>query len=59
MEGEARPTPIPQPLTFPVTWPTPADADLLWMQDRMHFPDPQSVLDLWHINPVHHGWSDH
>jgi pyruvate,water dikinase len=55
IEGEARPTPIPQPLTFPVAWATDADADLLWMQDRMHFPDQQSVLDAWYVNEHMYG----
>ena len=30
---------------FPVTWRHPADADLFWSQDRLHYPDPVTPLE--------------
>jgi len=34
-----------QPTDFPVTWDQPGDERGFWQQDRMHFPEPMSVLD--------------
>ena len=41
------PTPTLIPITpgFPVTWATPDEEGLSWMQDRMHAPDPLAPLD--------------
>jgi len=36
------PTPVAIPVRpdFPVAWEAPEDAELFWVNDRMHFPDP-------------------
>lgn len=36
----AAPGPIPTPPEFPVSWDDPEQEQLLWTQDRMHFPQP-------------------
>lgn len=36
---------IVHPAEFPVRWSRPADADLLWAQDRLHYPDPVTPLE--------------
>lgn len=30
---------------FPVVWERPEDAQIFWQQDRMHFPDPMTLMD--------------
>ena len=43
------PVRIPIPPNFPVTWGSPDDERLFWVQERMHSPDPQLPLetDFW------------
>ncbi|HEX5502969.1 MAG TPA: PEP-utilizing enzyme [Thermomicrobiales bacterium] len=41
------PATVPTPPNFPVTWEQPGDADLTWLTDRLHFPDPITPLDDW------------
>jgi hypothetical protein len=46
---ETAASPMPTPDNFPVTWEDPADADLFWLQQRMHFPEPMLPLDEWFL----------
>lgn len=39
------PTPIPAPPDFPVRWPSPGDAMLLWEREAMHMPFPTTAMD--------------
>lgn len=32
------------PESFPITWPDPADATVMWRRDKWHFPDPATPL---------------
>ena len=41
----ARPGPSAAPPTFPVVWEQPDDERRFWEQDRMHFPEPITMLD--------------
>src|SRR5579872_3628355 len=36
--------PIPAPPFFPIEWPDPADAQLFWQHDKMHFPHPVTPM---------------
>lgn len=36
---------IPLPAHLTIEWERPEDADILWTQDRMHYPDPMPRLD--------------
>jgi phosphohistidine swiveling domain-containing protein len=38
------PGPVPAPPNFPVVWETPADEQIFWTNDRMHWPDPVPML---------------
>ena len=38
-------TALPIPLDFPVEWSDPADEQLFWFQDHLHFPLPQTPLN--------------
>ncbi len=49
------PTIIPLPSDFPVTWERPADAQLLWLRQRMHFPEPMKPLDEWLLRTEFEG----
>lgn len=40
----AAPTPIPTPPNFPIRWKDPADEQLFWFQDLMHYPTPVTPL---------------
>lgn len=42
---ESQPAPIPFPPDFPVQWDDPAEAELFWILDAVHFPDPVKPLD--------------
>ncbi|MCH8850201.1 MAG: hypothetical protein IIC89_05180 [Chloroflexi bacterium] len=42
--GGETPTPIPLPPEFPVTWEDPELEQRLWVEDRMHFPEPVTPL---------------
>ena len=49
MATDNRPAAVPPaaialPPTFPVTWDDPDDAQLFWMQERMHFPEPTTPM---------------
>lgn len=48
-------SPMPTPDNFPVTWEDPADADLFWLQQRMHFPEPMLPLDEWFLRTEFEG----
>jgi pyruvate,water dikinase len=39
------PTAIPAPTDFPIEWSDPADEQLFWFQDVLHFPLPQTPLN--------------
>ena len=39
-----RPTAIPAPPDFPVTWEHPDDERGFWTVDRLHWPDPQPII---------------
>ncbi|OGG55643.1 MAG: hypothetical protein A3F84_23825 [Candidatus Handelsmanbacteria bacterium RIFCSPLOWO2_12_FULL_64_10] len=45
------PVRIPAPPNFPVAWEGPDDERMLWVQDRMHFPEPVVPLEatLWDV----------
>lgn len=40
----APPGPIPTPPDFPVVWDDPADQQLFWLHDKMHWPEPMPLL---------------
>ncbi|MCC7367331.1 MAG: hypothetical protein IT306_02850 [Chloroflexi bacterium] len=43
---------------FPVEWEHPSDAGIFWQQDRMHFPDPMTLMDHNFVKIVHqHGFN--
>lgn len=50
-----RPTAIPLPTDFPVTWVQPEDAQRLWLRQRMHFPEPMTPLDEWLLQTEFEG----
>ena len=37
--------PLPTPPDFPIEWGDPADEQLFWFQDNLHFPLPQTPLN--------------
>lgn len=48
-----KPSPIPEPPDFPVTWQTPEDAQGFWLLERMHWPDPLPPLDYEVMRDAH------
>ena len=43
---------------FPVVWERPEDAQGFWQQDRMHFPEPLTLMDHSFVQMVHeHGFN--
>ena len=50
--------PIPAPPGFPVVWEHPNDEQRFWSQDRMHFPEPITLLDHSMMRAVYgHGFN--
>jgi phosphohistidine swiveling domain-containing protein len=45
--------PVPVPENFPVTWQHPGDEGVFWMQERMHWPDPLTMLDYEFMREAH------
>src|SRR5690606_7853677 len=52
---QAGSTAIPTPTDFPVTWEDPEDANLFWLLQRMHFPEPMTPLDEWFLRTEFEG----
>jgi len=49
------PGPIPTPPEFPVTWERSEDQNLLWTQDRMHFPEPAPPMQEAFVRSFNEG----
>ncbi len=43
---------LPVPADFPVDWDDPADEQLFWFQDNLHFPLPQTPLNSTMFQPA-------
>ena len=43
---------LPVPADFPVEWDDPADEQLFWFQDNLHFPLPQTPLNSTMFQPA-------
>lgn len=58
-EAAPHPAPvrIPVPPNFPVTWKSPDDERLPWIQDRMHTPDPVLPLEEAFWDVVYDGFN--
>lgn len=52
-----QPVRIPEPPDFPVTWESPGDERLPWIQDRMHNPDPVLPLEEAFWKAVYEGFN--
>ena len=46
---------IPTPATFPITWEPPDDAQLFWIRDQLHQPEPITPLDEEFARHVYQG----
>jgi rifampicin phosphotransferase len=52
---QAGATALPTPPDFPVRWEQPEHAQLLWLYQRMHFPEPITPLDEWYLRGEFEG----
>src|SRR6202521_1227887 len=46
---------IPTPANFPITWEPPDDAQLFWIRDQLHLPEPITPLDEEFAEYVYRG----
>lgn len=57
-EDSAAPGSVGSTEAFPVVWARPEDAHGFWQQDRMHFPEPLTLMDYSFVQMVHeHGFN--
>jgi phosphohistidine swiveling domain-containing protein len=51
--GQPEHQPVPVPENFPVNWQHPGDERVFWMHERMHWPDPLTMLDYEFMREAH------
>ena len=52
---QPQPGVIPAPASFPITWELPDDAQLFWIRDQLHQPEPITLLDEEFASQVYRG----